>query len=100
MTLEVPLRLPHATPLAGPHPPASLTALERATERARAFAAQAVEQLRPSEGWKQRLAALRLFTRTALQPAADRHTEAQGDRGDRLPRMAQAAWHGDFFGSG
>ena len=36
MTLEVPLRLPHATPLAGPHPPASLTALERATERARA----------------------------------------------------------------
>ena len=55
---------------------------ERAERRraARAFAAQAVEQLRPSEVWKQRLAALRLFTRTALQPAADRHTEAQGDR--------------------
>ena len=37
--------------------------------RPRAFAAQAVEQLRSSEGWEQWLAARRLFTRTALPPS-------------------------------
>jgi hypothetical protein len=50
--------------LAGPRPPASLTAPERASKRA--HAAQAVEQLRSSEGWEQWLAARQLFTRTAL----------------------------------
>ena len=83
------------------HPPASLTRSGAGVRaRPRAFAAQAVEQHRSSEGWEQWLAARRLSRVRPCQPAADRHTEARGDRGGRLPRMAQVAWTQGFLGSG
>jgi hypothetical protein len=62
MNLGVPLRLPHAIP----REPRKTIARIWKFLGVQAHAAQAVEQLRPSEGWEQWLAARRLFTRTAL----------------------------------
>ena len=80
MTHEVPLRLAHATRRhrsqwsSGRTQRKALRAPARLADRSgagvrarpRAFAAQAVEQLRSSEGWEEWPAARRLFTRTAL----------------------------------
>lgn len=111
MTLEVPLRLAHATRRdrsqwssgrtqrkALAHPPASLSAVERASERA-----HAPSLLRPSSscaparaGRSGRPPAGSSRVRPC-QPATDDHIEARGDRGGRLPRMAQAGLDADFL---